>query len=218
MRIPTGAFVVLLTLAGRVIVAAPPPTATVHFESRMVTAAGFTPGSQVIFFGVAKIPLYYSSRLWRGQFVATADGPDGTATVQTDFDIPATSVWVIADLRTGKVTAIATPSAYGVRTVPIGRSRIHSVDGRFSFDRSFLDLLYVHAGEGAWVWHAIDGGIDDGDGPNGLTTIDVGRAVRVVGDAPPKIFSPGGTLVAIDSTDLSVLTADVDVLRAGGGQ
>ena len=192
------------------------PEANVRFGTRTVTASAFSPGAQILFFGVAKIPLTYYSRLQRFQFVTSASS-DGTATAQTDFDIPVTSVWVVADLRTGQVS-IASPRPRGVATVPVGRSAIRGNSDQFSFDRSFLDLLYVHAGEGAWVWHAADGGDGDRDGPNGMTTVDASRATRVAGAAVPSVFSPGGTLVAIDSEDLVVLTSDVQALLPGASR
>jgi len=185
----------------------------VQFGKRTVTASGLSPGAQVLVFGVVKIPLTYYSRLQRSESVVAATR-DGIATVQTDFDIPVTSVWVVADLRTGQVTT-ATSRSRGVRTVAIGRSAIRGNSDQFSFDRSFLDLLYVHPGEGAWAWHAVDGGQGDEDGPNGVTTIDVSTGIHVLGAAPPKVFSPGGMLVAIDFEDLAVLTTDVQALLPG---
>jgi hypothetical protein len=204
----------LLIVASSIVAA---PAISVHFDTRAVTASGFSPGSQVLFFGVAKIPMTYYSRLWRWQFVVTAEGRDGVAVVQTELDIPVSCVWVIADLRTGQVT-LATPRDRGVGTVEVGRSGIHATASRFTFDRSFLDLLYVHAGEGAWIWHAIDGGNGDEDGPNGQTTVDIGKAIRVAGQGAPQGFSRGGTLIAVDSIDLSVLSSDVDTLLVGGQQ
>jgi hypothetical protein len=105
-----------------------------------------------------------------------------------------------------------------VQTVDIGQSALRSSADRFTFDRSFLDLLYVHAGEGAWLWHAADGNAGDEDGPNGLTTIDVAKAMRIAGTAPLKVFSPGGTLVAIDFIELKVLTTHVQTLLSRNGQ
>lgn len=183
---------------------------TVQFGKRTVTASGLSPGSDVVVFGVIKIPLLSYSRLQRFQTIVTA-GKDGAAAAETDFDIPITSVWVIADVRTGQVT-IATPRPRGVATVPIGRSLIHGNAGHFSFDRSFLDLIYVHAGEGAWIWHAVDGGGGDEDGPNGITTIDIAKSTHLAGQTSPKVFSPGGTLVAVDFEDLVVMTTDVKAL------
>ena len=100
----------------------------------------------------------------------------------------------------------------------IGRSAIRGNSDQFSFDRSFLDLLYVHPGEGAWVWHAVDGAQGDEDGPNGVTTIDISKGAHLLGAAPPKVFSPGGTLVAVDFEDLAVLTTDVQALLPGSCQ
>ncbi len=196
--------------------AAPPISVTVHFDGRTVTASGFSPGTEVLFLGDAKIPLTYYSRLKQWQFVVTASRY-GTASVQTEIDIPINAVWVIADLRTGEIT-LATPRPLGVQTVDIGRSALRTAADRFTFDRSFLDLLYVHAGEGAWLWHATDGGVGDQDGPNGLTTIDVAKAVRIAGLAPLKVFSPGGTLVAIDFIEMKVLTTHVQTLLSRNGQ
>ncbi len=190
------------------------PDVAVRFENRTITVSGLSPGTEVVIFGVLKIPMTYHSRLQRSTTVVTA-GNDGVATAKADIDIPITSVWAIADLRTGKVTT-ATPSPRGVRTVGIGRSTIHGNADQFSFDRSFLDLLYVHAGEGAWIWHAADGGKGDEDGANGLTTVSVKNAIHISGAAPPKVFSPGGTLIAIDFIDLVVLTSDPQALSPGG--
>lgn len=211
-------FVAVLTLLVGVsgtLGAAPPPV-TIRFATRTVSMSGASPGAQLLFLGDAKIPLYNYSRLKQWQFVVTA-AADGTASIQTDTDIPITAVWVVADLRTGQVT-IATPRPRGVATVPIGRSVIRGNADHFSFDRSFLDLLYVHAGEGAWIWHAVDGGINDEDGPNGMTTIDIAKAVHIAGEASPKVFSPGGTLVAIDFEDLVVMTTDAQALLPGAQQ
>jgi hypothetical protein len=185
-------------------------TPAVQFGKRTVTVSGVSPGTDVVVFGVIKIPLLSYSRLQRFQAVVSA-AKDGSASAQTDFDIPVTSVWVVADLRTGQVT-LATPRPRGVATVPIGHSVIRGNADHFSFDRSFLDLIYVHAGEGAWIWHAVDGGAGDEDGPNGMTTIDIAKAIHIAGQSSPKVFSPGGTLVAIDFEDLVVMTTDVQAL------
>ena len=194
---------------------AAPPAVSVHFTPRTVVASGFSPGAQVLFFGVGKIPLTYYSRFRTWQFVATAEGGEGTATMQSEIDIPMTSVWAIADLRTGQVR-LATPRTVRVRTVAIGRSAIRGASDTFSFDRSYLDLLYVRPGEGAWIWHASDGSPGDRDGANGLTTINIASGVRVTGASIPKVFAPGGTLVAIDSFDLTVLSVDARELLPGG--
>ena len=196
-----------------VVTSATAAPATVQFSKRSISVAGISPGSDRLIFGVVKILLTYYSRLQRFQSVITA-GQDGTAKIQTDFDIPITSVWVVADLRTGNVV-LSTPRTRGVSTASIGRSTIPGHAYHFSFGRSFMDLVYVHAGEGAWVWHAVDGGPGDEDGPNGITTIDISKGVHVTGAAQPKVFSPGGTLVAIDFEDLVVMTTDAQALLPG---
>ena len=191
------------------------PTITIKFAPRAVTASGVSPGAQILFFAAVKIPMPYYWRLRRWQFVSTDDDHDGVVTIQTQTDIPKSSVWVVADLRNGQLVT-TTPDSQGLRTVEIGRTAMRSTGDRFSFDRSYLDLVYVHAGEGAWIWHAVDGGAGDEDGPNGLATIDIGKASRAAGTGLPTVFSPSGTLVAIDFLNLQALTVDVQTLVSRG--
>ena len=207
----------LLAVPARMYAADSAATATVAFAGKKVTVSGLRPGAQVVFFGVAKIPRRYDFRITRWQQIATDDDHDGVITFEADVVIPVSSVWAVVDLQTGQAT-LAAPEDFGVRRIPLGRSAIPKTADQLTFDSSYLDLLYVHAGLGVWTWHGTDGGNNDEDGANGKTTIDIRKAVHIAGAAPLSVFSPGGTLIAIDYINLTVLEVDTATLLARGRQ
>ncbi len=203
----------LLFTAATVFAAAPGPVIT--FGERTVTATGVRPGAQILFFAVVRIPREYDFRITRWQALVTDDRHDGTVSYNTPEAIPRSSVWVIVDTSTGE-TVVANPQG-SVRAIPRGRS-VAKPDGTlFTFDHVYLDLLYIHAGKGVWMWHLADGAAGDRDGPNGYATADITNGDQIAGSSQGAKIVPGGTVIAIDYMTLDVLTIDAASLLGAGG-
>jgi hypothetical protein len=199
-----GAFLALM-LSAQGAAAAP---FDVQFANRKVTVSGLPPGARVVFFAVLRIPQRYNFRVSRWQQVEADDDRDGVVTFLAAADIPASSIWAIVDLRTGEGVLTA-PGEPGVKEISSNRGRLSERGDRFTFYGSQLDLLYVQPGGGVWSWHATDG-------TNGLTTVDVLKAMPVAGSGALKALSPGGKLIAINYNTLEAFIVDPAVVPGGG--
>ena len=194
----------------------------VTFAARTVTAKGLTPHADAVFFAIGRIPLpaAHMMSIVRWRQVVTDDDGDGSVTLSVNRDIPPESIWIVANLTNGDYTVVR-PSGPGLERAPSSNPlRKHGtrVD-TFSFEGQSVDLLYIHAGKGAWWWMARDGSPGDADGLNGRAAVSISDAAPLaVHSARPADFAPGGTLLAIDYQTLDVVSLHLDGSTMAGAQ
>jgi hypothetical protein len=204
-----------VALCAQIAVAAGP---AINVSATSIVATNVTPGARVAFFGVGREPKRYYSIIRRWSTVVTDTTLKGTATLQLDKAVAFNTLWIVADLTTGKYAVSAAP---GFRAIPVHlerhalkRSGLHV--SLFTFDRSEVDLLYLAPG-GAWSRTVRDGYESDADSMvNGEIVLDLaGIESLVPGDAKPSEFMPGGAIIAIDPSSLEVfiLNLDASLLR-----
>ena len=175
---------------------------TVDIDDQRVTATGLTPGAGAVIFSVGHQPhfAYYSLRRVV-EFVSDEDR-DGVISYATKAAVPVKSVWVIVDAATGR-HSIASPAGSrnrvtGERLSWIGRD----ADGqstRLLHDRSWLELLVVRPGRGAWELTAMRGGYADVERrpDEFLTPLHLFRPV-LPGGAKLERLVAGDIVIAID--------------------
>jgi hypothetical protein len=213
-----GWILVLILLASPAVAA--PPSLNLQIGKTTISVSGLTPGGTAVIFGASRepIPDAYMDRVER--WAASVDDVrhDGTATFDLGKDVPAVSVWAAVEVQTGQYATSAGQS--GLRVLPLLSNPLRKGNSglvdRFAFARSYLLLLYVHPGKGAWTWYATDGTAGDLDGRNGSAVVSLaaGEAVGAP-SSPSSAFVPGGILVAIDyiNLDLAVVRVDEALIR-----
>jgi len=190
----------------------------VTFAAKTITATGLTPNHQVVVFGAAREALGRSYRMARWSAMTQADAT-GQVTYDLGRTISANSIWCVADLTTGEYT-VASPRAYDLRTTSFQPNAFRKGVGadEFTFRHPYLDMLYVHPGQGAWTAEVPEGSALDRDGPNGVIVLSL-IDMTPLGNAPKlRTFVPGGVLVAIDvlRAEVAVIRLDTGMLSAGG--
>jgi hypothetical protein len=129
-------------------------------------------------------------------------------------------VWIAVDVASGDY-AVGAPGrkvvAARVPQQPFVKGHGGAVD-TFTFRYPTLDMVYVHPGHGVWLLHGVGGTPSSNDGQNDghyETGVNVGDAISLLpeGEAKPKEFVAGGTLVAVD-----VLSYEAFALRLTGAQ
>lgn len=190
----------------------------VSFGRQEVSASRITPNADAVLFGVARVAIRGGAmtKIVRWHRIVATDRA-GLATFDLGMDVPLFSVWAVVDARSGQFTIAALPG-YAVREIPVSSISLlrgASVD-RFLFDRSYLDLLYVHPGKGAWYWSEMSGTSTDKSAVRGKTAVSAEQAISMAGGGDkPKDFSPGGVLIAVDFMHLEVTSARVENLPIG---
>jgi hypothetical protein len=188
---------------------------TLAFDGATITASDVHPGAQVAFFAVGLVPDGYESTVYRWSQVVTDDARQGAVTFDAGREIPCKSIWVVVDVSDGRST-VAAPPGCPLRSTAFTPKPFHvEANGdvaTFLHAHPFLDLLYVHPGQGVWTIEAADGYPSDADGKSdGTTTVAIASAKPLASphaDAPR--LRPGGVLVAIDLYSLDVASARLD--------
>jgi hypothetical protein len=188
---------------------------SITLTAHAITASGLSPGSSAVFFGTALVPIPhgYMNRVRRWAVIVDDTANQGTVTFDLQESIPPVSVWAVVDLRNAHYKTVSGPG-FGIREIALDnalrKGQSQNVD-RFSFDRGYLDLLYVQPGTGAWTWSVIGGTTADNGGPKNSTIVSLidGKAVGQARQKPPG-FLPGGILVAIDFSRLHIGVVRVD--------
>lgn len=212
------------TVFSSVAVGAPPEgqTVSLSFESAAVVAHGATPAADVVFFSIAREPQGYFQRVARRQEILVAD-VDGDARFELDEETPLKSVWVAADLTTGAY-AIGAPPGFPLQEIEFpgqgfevgAPGQVQRLRQRFSW----VDMLVVRPGTGAWSLRAWDTGPTDRDGADDdLTTTSVEDLVPLgVSPGPPQRYQRDDVVVVINPRDLRFYAARLIGAPASGRQ
>lgn len=163
------AILTLFSAAFAAVSAAPPrPTdPLVSFGATAVTAAGVTPKGTVAFFAFGFNPLQTARETARLSAVVRDEHGDGTVTFQLTKPLPVVSICAVVDMTTGRVTIAGPPGYEFGRTIaPAGglkRDATGAIE-RWDSGRTWVEVLCVRRGVGAWRGTVIDSDVRDGDG------------------------------------------------------
>lgn len=179
------------------------------FAATTVTASGFSPGGQVVWWTSAReVAADYYTMLTHHQTVAVADSA-GQSIYAPGGPVPPRSMWIAVDLATGAYALDAPGSSLLEVSLPPGAFKpgAGSAADLLTERRSFLQALLVRPGLGAWETAVGDGGPADEDGLPGDGGVAVSlanlRALTTGGTAPTKALAQD-LLVVLDPLSLEV--------------
>ena len=185
------------------------PELLVTFEEAAVVAAELTPGGDAVFWSVGREPLGYVQRVVRHQGVEVVDALGEARFEPGTGAVLLKSVWAVADLSTGALAIGAAPG-FVLREIPFpGNGFAAGAPGRVNrlrHPQSFVDLLVIRPGVGAWSLQAQDTGTSDRDGQDDdrvMTDLDDLVPLVEGGPEPPERFARGDVVVVLDPLDLT---------------
>jgi hypothetical protein len=188
---------------------------SVQVNAKEIVVSGVSPGADVYLFGALQEGHGFYSSLLTVDLTASDDDRDGVVRFAYPKGVPFRSVWVAVDQRTGDIGA-GVLSGYTLRmtSIPPGawkRKSAAAIDA-LAIEHKALEYLVVHPGQEAWRWEADQGSKRDEDGlDDNIVTVSPGSMRRGKNGkgAPPKTFSAGDVVVAVDPFSLEVLTSRV---------
>jgi hypothetical protein len=137
------------------------------FGQQKVVGSGFSPGGQVVWFGLTQEVVAYEVTYARQQQVGTVD-EKGQAIFDLGKAVPRRSLWVAVDLASGAY-AIATPPGFPLRQseLPVAAlaSRGASLGDQLEDESDYSEILLVRPGQGAWGATVGRGGAADESAP-----------------------------------------------------
>lgn len=175
-----------------------------------VTAAGVTPGGEVIFFARSVTDIGGVPRLERHAFVDRDEDGDGVVTHALE-EMPQYSIWVAVDAQSGSF-ASAKSGDFPSKTITLSPQEWRENDEAVDLSRDYLDFLLVRPGKGAWVLNVFQGGTRDGDG-----RVDDNLRLRAADmqplhgkESPPPHAAKKDVLAIIDphTLDLAIVAAE----------
>jgi hypothetical protein len=201
----------------------PQQAPTITFQPRSITVAGITPKGQALGFSVAReLAEDDVATVVRRTQVLTDDDGDGKVEWDLDRDVPLRSIWVAVDLATGQVAA-ASPAGYPLRRVSWrggGLGRGGAGADQVADIRSFVEVLLVRPGQGAWQLTVADGSAQDADGAaDGKLAAALDRLEPVPGlpgiPGPPSRFDPSDVVVVLDPNRMELIVVQAGKPQAG---
>jgi hypothetical protein len=139
---------------------------TLTFGEHGVSGSGFSPGGQVVWFGLAKEVVAYEVTYVRHQQAGPADSA-GQAALELGTAVPRRSLWVAVDLASGAYV-IATPPDFPLVQAELPAaaltSRGASLSDQLEDEADSSEILLVRPGQGAWAATVGRGGaLDEAD-------------------------------------------------------
>lgn len=179
---------------------------SVVIAEQSVSAAGVTPGGAVVWFSYSREPEPYTERLVRRDALLTDDDGDGAVTFALDGPVAMKSLFVAVDLATGAFEA-AVPGGYEPVESPLPGHGIGATLRFIEAERSFVEVLLVRAGVGAWGLSAGDGGAGDGDGTPDRGVQAVLADFTPIGASPavPEHLAPGDLVLVLDPMRMDLM-------------
>lgn len=174
----------------------------IGFEENAVVARGLTAGGSVVWFGVARERINWTSHVTEWQDAEALVDKDGWATLNLGREVPVKSVWVAVDMTTGGFAASSPPTypwathaAFPTEGAVFASDRVSLLS--FRDDRQELEVLVVRPTVGAWratVRH------DDPASKEGTGVVFSYSDLIPWGKLPssPGKLVPGDVIVAID--------------------
>jgi hypothetical protein len=133
-----------------------------------VTAAGMTPGGDIVWLAMLRKVVEYEAVYLRRQGVMQADA-QGVAQLPVAEAVPPQSLWIAIDLKTGAY-AMASPAGFSPLLFDLVPEALN-VRGDALADQlvdvaDHAEILLVRPGKGAWGKGVGRGGADDDSSPN----------------------------------------------------
>jgi hypothetical protein len=126
------------------------PTMTIGASS--IVVSGITPKASVYAFGIAREKSGYFVNVVPRQITLRDDDGDGSVEWAIGSAIDFRSIWMAVDLSNGQYVAAA-PQAYGATRVPLSDQHLRGAGAdvtQLAFPGTFVELLVVRPGTGAW--------------------------------------------------------------------
>lgn len=190
---------------------------TLRLEPEAVVAEGVSPGGWAVFFAVNREPVRYHDRYETVREVVVDEDGDGVVVLEVASGVAFKSVWAVVDGATGE-GAVAAPEGFGLRELELVPGRVISGlagggEG-LQLTRTWVEVLLVRPGVGAWGRRILDGWEADGDGrPSGgvVAALEALEPVAPTSEVAPEHLQ-GGDVVLL----LMPETLEHGVLRLGG--
>ena len=151
----------------------PPPAAgpSLVISAAAVTAAGMTPGGDVVWLAMVRKVVEYEAVYLRRQGVTPADakGVAQLPLAEAETVVPPQSIWIAIDLKTGAY-AMASPAGFSPLPFDLAPDALN-VRGDALADQlvdvaDHAEILLVRPGKGAWGKGIGRGGADDDSSPS----------------------------------------------------
>ena len=194
------AVAVALLIPASTLTAAP----AIEVVSTGLRAAGITPGSDALWFGITIDTFAMTRRLTRHAAVVRDSDGDGMVVYETS-PVSRYALLFIADAATGEYAIFR---GEGVDAIELD---LHGNQWRagledFDLHADVLEILLVRPGEGAWTASAMEGGAEDGDRKrDGRFRLKV-KEIDPLAKGGPKLHGNvrrGDLLVVIDARTLA---------------
>jgi len=188
-------------------VASGAPELVLTFEDAQVVASELTPSGDAVFFSLSREPQGYSTRVVKRSGLELVD-PFGEARFAVEGQVPLKSVWAAVDLTTGAF-AIGAPPGFPLWEIDFpGEGFTVGAPGlvnRLRHRFSFVDMLVVRPGVGAWELQAVDAGPTDRDETDDdrTTTALEDMVPMGVSPPPPGRFAAGDVLIVMNPRNLA---------------
>ena len=188
--------------------ASAPPELAVSFEEAAVAVSDVTPGGNVAFFSVARVPRgTYNEVVRRAQIVLADPLGEARFDLEDGEPVPLKSVWAVVDLSSGAY-AVAAPEGFHLTEIgfpghgfEVGApGLVNRLRQRFNW----ADSLLARPGVGAWRYRGADGSPDDEDGQANGALVTGLDSYQPLGTSPepPDRFAADDVLVVVDPLDL----------------
>ncbi len=179
------------------------PELAVSFEEAAVAVSDVTPGGDVAFFSVARVPLGYVQKVVRFHRIEVADALGEARFDLDDPPVPLKSVWAVIDLSTGAY-AVAAPDGFHLHEIPFPGKAFEvgapGVVNRLRNATEELDMLVARPTVGVWTLRAWDRSPNDHDGKdngNVLTSLGDLQPLDPAWPDPPETFAKNDVVVVI---------------------
>ena len=194
VRVARMVIVVVVGLIAQPMLAGPPG---LRIEDLQIVVTGATPSSSVLLFGISYEELRYPPRIsYKAEFVETAE--DGSYRRTTARQIPLTSVWFIADLKTGDY-AVASRDDYKVksRQLPPAALRRRAPGASAAIKNGGHEGVVLLFRPKVGAWQAAGGPL-----------LEL-QSFKPVGSSPPPPddLSEGDVVIAVDPITLDLRTS-----------
>ena len=191
------------------------PELELVFEDEAVVVRGAKAGETVVLFGVNRHISPDDAVLLRRVADALVADATGEARFELEGGAARQSMWVAVDLATGTLRTAA-PQGYRVRQVSFrGRGLGRRADDRDALEdmRSFVEILGVRPGVGAWTVTVGDGSpIDEDLRVDGRLEVALDN-LQPLGDSPavaPDKVQRGDVVVLMDPNAMELTIVSVD--------
>lgn len=192
---------------GAAVTVTPAPPIAIALGKKTLTVSNVTPSGKVLLLGL--------DRESAGDFFNTShyadvqqeSGGTGSVTFDIAHGIATHSVWVVADIASGRY-GTAAPAGSFYRPLTFSPQALLALVSRASIPVQLPDLALVRPGVGAWVVSLRDPGLVQGAGRS--VTLDLVR-MRPVGGSPaaPASLALHDLFIGIDPQSFQYFTVEV---------